>query len=191
MKYAKKLQVGGVAALLLAFGGGWPGRAAASSHARTFHLAQSQGKVLPAKNLNSQVEDELFHYTNDKRHDKKLLPLSMEEALVSIARAHSQDMLRRNYLSHFSPEGKSVVDRYVKKVGNAHRSLGENLHTISSSEGLRDPNALAKVMINDWMGSSGHRKNILSKQYQYGGVGCASDGAQIYCTEVFAGPKYK
>ena len=169
----------------------FPDSAGAASKAVPFHLEQSERKPPPAKVLSVQVENELFQFTNAKRAQKKLLPLSEEDLLVSIARAHSQDMLRRNYLSHFSPEGKSVVDRYGMKAGNIRRSLGENLHTISSSEGLRDSNAVAGTMIKDWMNSSSHRKNILSKEYRYGGVGCASDLSQIYCTGVFAGPKYR
>jgi uncharacterized protein YkwD len=156
-----------------------------------FHLQQSQNKVIPVKNLSSQVEDSLFGLTNDQRLKKKRVLLIREELLVRVARAHSQDMLKRNYLSHFSPEGKSVVDRYAGETGEKtiRRSLGENLHTIESSQGLRDPNAIAQVMIKDWMGSSSHRKNIFSKNYEDAGVGCASDGSRIFCTEVFAGPK--
>jgi uncharacterized protein YkwD len=42
-------------------------------------------------------------------------------------------------------------------------------------------------MMKDWMNSSSHRKNILSKNFEYLGVGCISDGNRIFCVQVFAG----
>ena len=153
-----------------------------------FHLQQKEGgKKLSPEALADQVEVQLFDSTNKERNEKKLGPLRQDEILVKAALDHSRDMLKRNYLSHFSPEGKSVVDRVAKYQGKPQRSLGENLHTISSSEGLVDPQAIVAQMMQDWMHSPPHRKNILSKDYAYLGVGCASDGARIFCTQVFAG----
>ena len=154
-----------------------------------FHLQQKEGdgKLKPGE-LSRSVEGLLFEASNQARLRKKLPPLESEDILVKAARDHSQDMLRRNYLSHFSPEKKSVVDRVKKYQPKLERSVGENLHTISSSQGLVDARAISAQMMEDWMDSSSHRKNILAKDYRFLGVGCASDGQTIFCTQVFAGP---
>jgi len=154
-----------------------------------FHLQQQEsGKNYSPQAFSQKVEDLLFSETNQERASKKLQALSEEDILVKTARDHSKDMLKRNYFSHFSPEKKSVVDRY-SKYDKPHRSLGENLHTITSGEGLKDPTAVASQMMDDWMHSSSHRKNILAKEYSSLGVGCASDDSRIFCTQVFAGPR--
>ena len=157
-----------------------------------FHLQQKEGgpKLSPAQ-FSAKVESLIMAQTNAAREGKKLANLADDEVLFKAARDHSQDMLRRNYLSHFSPEKKSVVDRVKKYQPKLQRSLGENLHTISSAQGLVDPSAVADQMMDDWMHSPPHRKNILSKDYAYLGVGCASDGQRIFCTQVFGGPSGK
>jgi uncharacterized protein YkwD len=52
---------------------------------------------------------------------------------------------------------------------------------------LTDPQAIAATMIKEWEGSPSHRENLLSKKFTQLGVGCSSDGLQIYCTQVFSG----
>lgn len=153
-----------------------------------FYLHQNpQAKNLSAADLSEQVEMLLFLETNREREKKKLIALIHNPTLVKIADDHSKDMLVRNYLSHFSPEGKSVVDRTQRYVKPIQTSLGENLHMIQGAEGLQDPQAIAVQMMEDWMHSASHKKNILSKDYVQLGVGCASDGKRIYCTQVFSG----
>jgi len=155
-----------------------------------FQLNQgSSGKNYSSKDFSQKVESLIFAATNEARQQKKLGALSQEDILVKAARDHSQDMLKRNYFSHFSPEKKSVVDRYQKYDSPVRRSLGENLHTITSGGGLKDPEAVAKQMMDDWLHSPEHQKNIMAKNYSSLGVGCASDGSRIFCTQVFAGPK--
>lgn len=157
-----------------------------------FHLQQKEGgKRLSPAEFARQTEALLFADTNRARSGKKLAALQDDEALLKAAKDHSQDMLKRNYLSHFSPEKKSVVDRVKKYEGKVQRSLGENLHTITSSQGLSDPKAVADQMMDDWMHSPSHRKNILAKNFGYLGVGCASDGQRIFCTQVFGGSAAK
>lgn len=139
--------------------------------------------------LNQRVEKAILRDTNRQRQKKGLGPLATQELLQKAATDHSQDMKRRKYLSHFSPEGKSVVDRVKKYVSPLQTSVGENLHTIRSGEGLYDAQAIADLMMSDWMKSKSHRKNILGKQFNYLGVGCVSDGREIFCTQVFSGDK--
>lgn len=155
-----------------------------------FHLNQnsSAGKKSPTE-LSQQVQTLLAQETNQNRAKKKLPPLTINETLVKAGLDHSGDMMKRKYLSHRSPEGKFVQHRVGKYAGGEVRtSLGENLHTIQSGDGLRDPMAIASLMMKDWMGSKSHRNNVLSKKFTQVGVGCVSDGNKILCTEVFSGP---
>ncbi len=153
-----------------------------------FHLQQQGEKKIPPQELSNRVEELLFQETNAQRLKKERSILTTNALLVRVAREHSQDMLRRKYLSHFSPEGKTFVDRVGRYVGEVRASLGENLHAMSSGQGLYDPKSIADLMVNDWMHSKSHRDNILDKKFTELGVGCVSNSTTIYCTQVFAGP---
>ena len=151
-----------------------------------FQLKQKQQAHISPKVLNEKVEQALLDQTNEFRAKKKLGSLAFNSILQKAATDHSSDMLKNNYLSHFSPKGKSVLDR-VGHYTKVQTDLGENIHTIRSARGLTDPEAIAATMIKDWEGSPSHRENLLSKKFTQLGVGCASDGSQIFCTQVFSG----
>jgi len=154
-----------------------------------FQLNQDDSLTEPSKkNLRGSVESLLFDMTNQMRQKSKLSSLGSNSVLVKAARFHSDDMYKKNYLSHFSPDGKSPLDRIRQFKPGYDESCGENVHNIMSPQGLRDANAIANQMMKDWMGSPEHRKNILSKEYAYIGIGCSTDGVKIFCTQVFSGP---
>jgi uncharacterized protein YkwD len=153
-----------------------------------FQLQQAETeKPLSTEEICQQAEKGIFEKTNELREQKKLDPLLAEVDLKKAAEDHSQDMLKRNYLGHFSPEGKSPLDRLAKYQPNPRRSIGENVHMIKSSHRLSNPEEIAQVMIQDWLGSPEHRRNLLSKDFEFLGVGCASIGKKIDCTQVFGG----
>ncbi len=154
-----------------------------------FQLRQ-QGPVqkISPRQFSGQVEQQLFQESNAVRQKQGLEILKQNDLLQEVARNHSEDMLKRNYLSHVSPEGKAVADRVQLKVKKLQTDLGENLHMISAAQGLYDAAAVAELMVSDWMNSKPHRENILAKKFTQLGVGCVSDGRRIYCTQVFSGP---
>jgi hypothetical protein len=59
----------------------------------------------------ASLEDALHQEVNDVRARKHLIRLERMPDLDAVARAHSQDMVRRRYLAHASPEGDIAVDR--------------------------------------------------------------------------------
>ncbi len=155
-----------------------------------FYLKQeNSAPPLSQKEFLDEVEKTLFEATNKIREEKKLQALENHTILFQAARSHSQDMLKRKYFSHFSPEGKSVLERIRKIKPDYDESCGENLHNILSTKKFTDPQAVSQQMIKDWMNSPSHRKNILSKDYHFLSIACSSDGREIYCTQVFSGPR--
>ncbi len=82
-------------------------------------------------------------------------------ALTVAAQRHCEDMAARGYFDHFTPEGRSPFDR-MREAGFQGSAMGENLafghHT-------------AEGVVRAWMGSIGHRANILSPSYTVIGVG--------------------
>lgn len=113
----------------------------------------------------SEAEQEMFRSVNTERVRAGLQPLAFDDDLRNVARAHSQDMLKRGYFSHFTPEGISPFDR-MEKYGIEYQSAGENLALAPSTE----------LAMQGLMNSPGHRKNILSPNFGRIGIGVIDGG---------------
>ena len=87
-------------------------------------------------------------------------------------------MIDKNYFDHNSPTYGSPFDM-MKQFGIPYKAAGENI-----AYGQQSP---AEVM-NYWMNSPGHRKNILSSDFTHLGFGIAKKSNRtIYCTQMFIG----
>jgi len=124
-----------------------------------------------------------FREVNVVRRKHRLRKLERDAALDAVALAHSEDMARRTYLEHVSPEGLEPAGR-VRAGGVAFRMLGEN---IQLSLGADDP---VRTAVDSWMGSPGHREAILTPEFTRTGVGVgvAGDGT-LYFTQLFVLPR--
>jgi uncharacterized protein YkwD len=81
-------------------------------------------------------------------------------------------MATRDYFSHTSPEGSTFVER--AKAARYPTPGGENI-----AWGQRTPDAV----MQDWMDSPGHRRNILNCEFTTIGVGFDPRG--YHWTQVF------
>ncbi len=154
-----------------------------------FRLQQEEGSEKLSKNdLRDFVEARLFEKTNEWRITKKLNSLEASSVLLEAGRDYSADMLQRNYFSHYSPEGKMVLNRIQKLKPGFDADCGENLHQIYSPTGLKDPRAIADQMLEDWAHSPSHRKNLSAKNFSFMAIGCANSHNRIYCTQIFSAP---
>ena len=123
----------------------------------------------------TQYENEVIRLVNEIRTQNGLKKLTADWELIRVARYKSEDMKRNNYFSHTSPTYGSPFDM-IKSFGLSYRTAGENI-----AKGQTTP----KAVVNGWMNSSGHRKNILNSAYTKIGVGYVSDGN--YWTQMFIG----
>ena len=116
---------------------------------------------------------------NDERVAESLPGLVMNETLREVARAHSQDMIDRNFFDHTNPDGDHVGDR-LGDAGVTYVMAGEN---IAWNQGYADPVTAA---VDGWMASSGHRANILRPQFTLTGIGIAvTPDDAYYFTQFF------
>lgn len=143
--------------------------------------ANPAGKLsMPAFEDASTIERTAFDKTNEARVQNGLQPLAWDPLLCKMARMHSEDMARRGYFAHETPEGLEPKDR-GRALGLMHfRVLAEN---IAFNRGFADPGAFA---VERWMTSGGHRANILYIGFQTSAIGSyvAADGS-VYLTQVF------
>lgn len=104
---------------------------------------------------------EVFDIVNQERATLSLSPLKWNSELADAADAHAKDMHTQNYFDHDSLDGRTFSQR-AKEAGYEEFPTGENI-----ARGQPD----AKTVMQSWMTSNGHRRNIISTQSNEIGVG--------------------
>lgn len=111
------------------------------------------------------AEQEMFRKVNMERAKAGLELVAFDNALRDVARAHSNDMFKRGYFSHYTPDGISPFDR-MNNAGIQYLYAGENL-------ALAPTTPLAHQGL---MNSPGHRANILNPNFKKIGIGVIDGG---------------
>jgi uncharacterized protein YkwD len=158
-----------------AWGRRGPGRQRLDGHSRRRHAAAGGAcpgaTAAPEPGRLAEAAAATLCLVNEQRRQAGLAPLRENPRLDGVARAHSHDMVRRDYFDHTAP-GPVTFDRRIRRSGYLARAasydLGENL-----GEGTR---ALAapESIVSAWMRSPEHRANILSPDYRDSGIGVAA-----------------
>ena len=130
------------------------------------------------------VSREMLAQVNAARKRAGLKPLRLNAVLAKAAQRHAEDMLARGYFDHESPSGTTVRER-SRAAGYRWGAVGENIAFGQTSVG---------EVVETWMDSPGHRKNILSPNFSELGVGLAlgrgPDGKhQILWVQNFGAPR--
>lgn len=135
--------------------------------------------AFPSLNQATETERRAFEATNEMRARHGFSQLSWDSVLCRMARTHSEKMARLGFFAHETPDGLRLKDR-ARAEGLRFQVIGEN---IAYNQGVDDPGAFA---VQRWMISSGHRANILSREFRASGIGSfvATDG-RIYLTQIF------
>nr|WP_239648737.1 CAP domain-containing protein [Nocardiopsis chromatogenes] len=113
-----------------------------------------------AQDAGSALTREVVSLANDERADAGCGPLRVDAKLTDASQKHSTDMARRDYMSHDTPEG----------VGPAERAA-EAGYTAWGGENVAAGYTSAEAVMDGWMNSEGHRKNILNCDFTAVGVG--------------------
>lgn len=123
----------------------------------------------------SQVAQQVIDLTNAERRRNGLPNLKADSQLSGVAQKKSEDMRQNNYFSHTSPTYGSPFDM-MRDFGVTYKTAGENI-----AQGQQS----AQEVVQAWMNSEGHRKNILSKDFTHIGIGYDSNGH--HWTQMFIG----
>lgn len=157
---------------------------AVSGSTRTADITEAQNGATPQESYSAtQIEDAILSQVNRVRSEHGLGALRMNPQLQQAARSHSEQMARQNFFSHVDPKGKDVVDRIQSQGVTGFRSVGENIFV---GQNLAN---LVESVIQGWMTSPGHKRNLLSSEYREVGTGVAvSDKQKVYATQVYLDP---
>ncbi|GAA0474306.1 sigma-70 family RNA polymerase sigma factor [Streptomyces sp. NPDC046215] len=121
------------------------------------------------------IAQQVVSLVNDERAKAGCSPLRSNPQLTTAAQRHSDDMAARDYMDHNNPDGLGPGER-ITNAGYRWSTYGENV-----AAGQSGPAAV----MNSWMNSSGHRKNILNCSFKEIGVGMTSDSGGPKWTQVF------
>ena len=132
----------------------------------------------PTAELND-YENAVAAYINDYRVANGLNAIAYEPTLTYVAKYRSQDLIDRNYWSHYTPEGTTVFNLF-KADGVKYKIGGENLGQATPAD-IGTPEAF----MNAWENSPSHNANMLRVGYNYIGVGMVESGDRIVVTTVF------
>jgi uncharacterized protein YkwD len=100
-------------------------------------------------------------------------PLQVGRALTRAARAHSVDMARRGYFDH------GAFAQRLRSFGVHAPYVGENLASVMRPLG-------AAAIVQMWIASPPHRKNLLDRGFRRIGVGLAGGSTKLVTAD-FAG----
>ncbi|TVR68072.1 MAG: CAP domain-containing protein [Spirochaetaceae bacterium] len=142
-----------------------------------------------AQNEFARAEAEVLRLVNERRAEHELAPLIAHEELALLSRMHSTDMGSRGYYSHVDPDGVTPNERITDALSDRYYLMGtsENIAYRESSRGFDGTTdaELARLFMEGWMNSPGHRANILRPESTHIGIGLARSGNRIYATQKF------
>ena len=112
----------------------------------------------------ASVRDEVRAFAelvNEYRQSKGCKPLTWVSAVAAVAQQHSQNMVHYGFFSHTDHEGQDPFER-LGAAGILFRSAAENI-----AYGQRT----AEQVLQSWLSSSGHRRNIEDCGFAQHGIG--------------------
>lgn len=139
-----------------------------------------------------ELENQMYDLVNSARREH--LPrwlgtshLKWHEQLAAISRGHSDDMLRRQYIAHDSPEGIGTAQR-INRQGVRYVACGENIgvvygNTAGTPLSVQD---IHTAFMNQPRSLTNHRGNLLNPIWTHVGIGIAynPDGSLV-ATQTF------
>ncbi len=137
-------------------------------------------------NLNA-LETLMFNLVNAARqeHMPRWLPtnqLKWHPGLAAVARGHSADMLKRQYVEHLSPDGIDAGKR-ITRYGIQYLACGENIGIVygAASHSETGIYEIQSTFLSQPPGLTNHRGNLLNPVWTHVGIGISylSSGALV------------
>jgi uncharacterized protein YkwD len=116
---------------------------------------------------------------NNHRVANGLNAIAYNGTLTYIAKLRSQDLMDRNYFSHYTPEGTNVFNLF--RANGVNYKIGwENL-----AQAMPASIGTPEAFLDAWTNSPAHNANMLRVGYKFIGVGMVDDGDRIVVTTLF------
>ncbi len=151
-------------AILIAFGCIYTPSLSASAAGKTYTVSVSGVERY-------SLAYEVLNLLNAQRRSHGLSELTMDKSLLNTAMLRAAESVIS--FSHTRPNGTECFTAY-----NWSGCVGENIAVGQVS---------ANQVMESWLNSDGHRKNILNESYKKVGIGCVSVNGVLYWVQSFSG----
>ncbi|MGO9569559.1 MAG: CAP domain-containing protein [Desulfomonilaceae bacterium] len=158
---------------------------AAELKTRAPNQHKKQSESYPSKQDLLTIEKSILLLTNNERNARGLPALQGSSALTYLARRQSENMCAARSLEHESEAFPNGWKKFTDRMRLAGLTSGaENIGYRTLRE---EPEKWATAVVNEWMKSPPHRKNILNPRWRYLGVGIRMCANRIaYAAQVFS-----
>lgn len=119
--------------------------------------------VLPPPSARDEVEV-FSHLVNQYRKEVGCKPLTWVGPVAVVAQQHSEDMFNYSFFSHINHRGKTPFDR-LQSAGIRYRLAAENIAAGQQT---------AEQVLQSWLNSRGHRRNIENCELTQHGIGLSN-----------------
>jgi uncharacterized protein YkwD len=176
----------GLIAVVIAFGTD----SAAARETYRAYAARIVAQAAREGDIRADLEDQLFRMTNAYRKAQGMRALARDPspAVKLAARAHAMDLLLNHRMGHVASTGQDLEER-VRALTNSPMVLpitGENAAAWNGTGAIDAGRAAALFQL--WVKSSGHRHNLLGRDYVKMTVGVVVRGDRFYADQIFTGP---
>lgn len=113
----------------------------------------------------TQQESDVLELINKERVNSGCGALTINARLSAAAERHAAAMVKKNFFGHKGPDGSTLRSR-TNNAGYRGGALAENI-----AAGWSTP----QKAVEQWMNSSGHRRNILTCKYRETGIAMVYD----------------
>lgn len=121
----------------------------------------------------SVVAQGVVNEANRVRRAEGLVELITTDVLTRAAIGHARELAQRGVLDHTgTTPGRATMTERIVAEGGTWTAAAENL-----ARTVGEPAAVPATTIRLWLGSAGHRRNLLNPIYTHTGVGAVSDAA--------------
>lgn len=111
-------------------------------------------------------------------------PLTSHTLMRPAARAQALEMLIGNFVGHESKSGFKFAQRFEAFAGPGdHGRHGENAARDRQSD--KTDKYKATALFQQWLDSTGHRRNMLHRDFNYVSTGVVQKGHHIYAVQIY------
>jgi hypothetical protein len=135
-----------------------------------------------------QARSYMLELVNKDRAAQKLQPLTLDDYATKAAQWHADDMALKRYISHWNTDGWTPTMRY--SGGGGRDGVSENVTYFECGVKVFLTRKVVAFMESQFMGSEGHRENLLRPEHNKLGVGIGfalfPDGSCVFtCDQTF------
>jgi uncharacterized protein YkwD len=134
-----------------------------------------------------KIENGIHEIVNRERQANGAKALSIDSRLADLARAHTGDMVARAFYSHENPDGLTAPERLaIEHPELVVLTVAENINLIEPVDpDHMSGDELTARMVQSWVNSVGHRRNLLAPEFTHTGIALAIDGERAIVTQIF------